>query len=162
MSTPRIGLVLAAALGLATPASADLQGQFVIGETPIEYEFSGLVDLRAAYSDNKENWVDGGRDLPRYGSGDGEREFEADIADATLILDGRIGFETSVFLKAQYEPDQHHPIDLVEGFVQYRPVSTSRWRPRVRAGMFFPPISLEHDGIGWTSPYTITPSAINS
>ena len=29
-------------------------------------------------------------------------------------------------------------------------------------GAFFPPISLENDGIGWTSRWTLTPSAINS
>ena len=31
-----------------------------------------------------------------------------------------------------------------------------------KAGAFFPPGSLENDQIGWTSPWTITPSAINS
>ena len=38
-----------------------------------------------------------------------------------------------------------------------RPVSWS-----VKAGAFFPTISLENDDLGWTSPYTLTPSAINS
>src|SRR6185503_17136168 len=32
----------------------------------------------------------------------------------------------------------------------------------VKTGAFFPSISLENDDIGWTSPYTLTPSAINS
>src|SRR5262249_60757069 len=32
----------------------------------------------------------------------------------------------------------------------------------VKAGAFFPTISLENDDIGWTSPYTLTPSAINT
>jgi hypothetical protein len=32
----------------------------------------------------------------------------------------------------------------------------------VKAGAFFPTISLENDDIGWTSPYTLTPSAVNS
>src|SRR6185437_6111030 len=31
-----------------------------------------------------------------------------------------------------------------------------------KAGAFFPTISLENDDLGWTSPYTLTPSAINS
>ncbi|MCR9256581.1 MAG: hypothetical protein NXI16_10860 [Alphaproteobacteria bacterium] len=150
------------ALLTAGPATAQLQDQFLIGDMPVEYEVTGLIDLRAASADAKENWADGGRGLLRFGSGDGDREVEADIADATLILDARLGFETSLFLQAQYEPDQHHPVDLVEGFLQYRPVSTSRWRPRIRAGVFFPPVSLEHESIGWTSPYTITPSAVNA
>ena len=32
----------------------------------------------------------------------------------------------------------------------------------VKTGAFFPTISLENDDLGWTSPYTLTPSAINS
>src|SRR5262249_15298125 len=35
-------------------------------------------------------------------------------------------------------------------------------RARARFGLFYPPVSLEHDGPGWTTTHTITPSAINS
>src|SRR6185295_12162247 len=53
-------------------------------------------------------------------------------------------------------------VDLVEAYFKYRPVSTTPLRWSFKAGAFFPPISLENDGIGWTSPWTLTPSAINS
>ena len=46
---------------------------------------------------------------------------------------------------------------MVHGLVQPTP-----WRFSATAGMFFPPISLENDGVGWTSPWTITPSAIDT
>ena len=39
---------------------------------------------------------------------------------------------------------------------------TGRVSWSVKAGAFFPTISLENDDLGWTSPYTLTPSAINS
>ena len=42
------------------------------------------------------------------------------------------------------------------------PHRCSRWRWSLQAGAFFPPISLENDAVGWTSPWTLTPSAINS
>ncbi len=32
----------------------------------------------------------------------------------------------------------------------------------MKSGAFFPTISLENDDLGWASPYTLTPSAINS
>jgi len=32
----------------------------------------------------------------------------------------------------------------------------------VKAGAFFPPVSLENTGLAWTSPFTITSSAINT
>src|SRR6185295_10665879 len=53
-------------------------------------------------------------------------------------------------------------VDLVEAYFKYRPVSTTPLRWSFKAGAFFPPISLENDGIGWTTPWTLTPSAINS
>ena len=62
----------------------------------------------------------------------------------------------------RYEEDQRTPIDALEAYVRYRPVSTSPWRWSVKAGAFFPPISLENDEIGWTSYWTLTPSAINT
>jgi hypothetical protein len=46
--------------------------------------------------------------------------------------------------------------------VRYRPVSTTAWRWSVKAGAFFPPVSLENDEIGWTSTWTLTPSSINT
>ena len=61
-----------------------------------------------------------------------------------------------------YQSQTHATASLLEAFVRYRPVSTNAWRWSFKAGEFFPPISLENDAIGWTSPWTLTPSAINS
>src|SRR5207344_2211485 len=41
-------------------------------------------------------------------------------------------------------------------------VSTPGWLWSVKLGAFFPPISLENESTGWTSPWTLTPSAIDS
>jgi len=53
-------------------------------------------------------------------------------------------------------------VDLLESYVRYRPLSMSPWRWSVKAGAFFPPVSEENTAPGWTSPWTLTPSAINS
>jgi hypothetical protein len=53
-------------------------------------------------------------------------------------------------------------VDVIDAYVRYRPVSLTPWRWSVRAGAFFPPISLENTGIGWTTEWTLTPSAINA
>ena len=50
----------------------------------------------------------------------------------------------------------------MEGWLRYRPVSTTPWRWSVKAGAFFAPFSLENTETGWTSHWTLTPSAINS
>ena len=53
-------------------------------------------------------------------------------------------------------------VDVLHAYLRYRPVSTGAWRWSGRVGAFFPPVSLENEGIGWTSLWTLTPSAINS
>ena len=40
-------------------------------------------------------------------------------------------------------------------------ISDSQWLT-LRAGLLFPPISLEHTAKGWAPTHTITPSAINT
>jgi hypothetical protein len=62
----------------------------------------------------------------------------------------------------QANPRFSPEVGVIEAYVRYRPVSTGAWRGSLRAGMFFPPVSLENTGVGWTSPWTLTPSAINS
>ncbi len=50
----------------------------------------------------------------------------------------------------------------MESYVAWHPQPDGDWRWSLKAGAFFPPISLENTDLGWTSPYTLTPSAINS
>src|SRR5262249_53739190 len=57
---------------------------------------------------------------------------------------------------------QRTAFDVVESYLRWHPVSVSNWRFAVKAGYFFPELSLENTSIAWTSPYTLTPSAINS
>jgi hypothetical protein len=51
---------------------------------------------------------------------------------------------------------------LVEAFVQFRPELTPQTALRLRAGLFFPPTSLENTEPLWQSPYTVTLSALNT
>ncbi|HEY5799815.1 MAG TPA: hypothetical protein VIT92_06325, partial [Burkholderiaceae bacterium] len=44
----------------------------------------------------------------------------------------------------------------------WSPVPEGPWRLRVRAGAFFPAMSLENEGLGWTPTRMISTSAINS
>jgi hypothetical protein len=50
----------------------------------------------------------------------------------------------------------------VEAFVRYAPEPRPWLRVQARGGMFFPPISLEHTGVAWSTEHTLTPSAINA
>ena len=75
---------------------------------------------------------------------------------------GNFNWEWSAFVHAKYDETQDGPVDVVEAFVKYSPSPTSSTRYNFRAGLFFPHISRENVGVAWSSPYTITPSAINS
>jgi len=59
------------------------------------------------------------------------------------------------------DPDTPSVIDTLETYLRYDDMGGDLgWS--VKAGAFFPTISLENDDLGWASPYTLTPSAINS
>ena len=70
--------------------------------------------------------------------------------------------ELRVVTDIRYDPSQKTAVDVLDFYVRYRPVSTSRWRWSVKGGAFFPPISLENTMPGWGTEWTITPSAINA
>lgn len=127
-----------------------------------DLKFSGLLDLRAIHTDDTSSWLDYGLGKNRYGGEAGNPRFLGKIAEAALLVNARFNWSTSGKLYLKYDADQRQPVDLVEGFLAYQPVATGSYKVSSRVGLFFPPISFENTGPAWTSPYSITPSAINS
>ncbi|MBL8642652.1 MAG: hypothetical protein JNK21_01880 [Rhodospirillaceae bacterium] len=119
----------------------------------------GLIDVRLAATDNTVSWENKGLGKTRYG---GEADVIARLAEASLILQPKITWNLSGFVHLTTNTQQKHAIDVVEAFVSYKPAPTGRFGVRAKAGAYFPPISLENTGLAWTSPYTISSSAINS
>jgi hypothetical protein len=117
----------------------------------------GFLDLRVAAPADETSWLDGGLGKTRFGGGD-----DALSGGAVLKLSFQATPSLLASATAQYQPELPKPFDLTEAWLRYRPVSTTPWRWSVQAGAFFPPISLEHDGVGWSTTRTLTPSAINS
>jgi len=118
----------------------------------------GYIDLRLSNSGSERAPVDGGSGKTRYG--DDGTAFH--LAEAALYGRVQLTEDVLVYADLRYEPSQRTAVDLVESYVRYRPVSLSPWRWSVKAGAFFPPVSEENAAPGWTSPWTLTPSAINS
>ncbi|MEM8981829.1 MAG: hypothetical protein AAGC71_02290 [Pseudomonadota bacterium] len=52
--------------------------------------------------------------------------------------------------------------DVTEAYLEWRPVPRSATRYRLKVGAFYPRISLENTGLGWSSPYTLNSSTINT
>src|SRR4029078_6867627 len=51
---------------------------------------------------------------------------------------------------------------LSQAYLTYRPMRASKCVFSPRAGLIWPPVSLEHEGADWHVKDSITPSAINS
>lgn len=118
----------------------------------------GYLDGRLVAAPSEGSWADGRLGKTRYGGGDIDLRF----GGAALVGTAQLTPSLLALATVQLQNGDRTGIDVPEAYLRWRPVSTTRWRGSVQAGAFFPPVSLENDAVGWTSPWTITPSAINS
>ncbi len=119
---------------------------------------SGYADLRAVATPEQASWLKGGLGKFRYGDGDSRLQF----GEGVLQVDGDLSEKLAAILVLRAEPRTPGVVDVLESYLRYTPAGASDLSWSVRAGAFFPAISLENDDLGWASPYTLTPSAINS
>jgi len=124
----------------------------------IDYGMSGYIDLRLVSPADERSWLQGGLGKTRYGGGDSNAQFSGAVGQGYVLLTPEI-LAVSVL---RIEPEQRTAVDALETYLRYRPVSTGAWRWSVKGGAFFAPFSLESTEVGWSSYWTITPSAINS
>jgi hypothetical protein len=120
-------------------------------------QVQGYVDVRAAAPAGEASWLDGGLGKTRFGDGD-----DAFSGAAAMSASWQATPALLASASVQYQPELRHSLDVLEAYVRYRPVSTTPWRWSVKAGAFFPHVSLEHDGIAWSTTRTLTPSALNT
>jgi len=123
----------------------------------LEGEWHGLLDVRLAASDSDSGWLHDGLDKQRFDrDDDGLRLGQA-------VLSGKVTAGTvsgHLWLNGYEHRDE--VAGAGEAYLNWRPVPTSAWRWKVKAGLFFPELSLENQGAGWTSEYLISSSAINT
>ncbi len=147
----RLTFKLAALVCLATSAYAD--------DGLPSFSARGLIDGRLVITDNTQSWEQRGLGKTRYG---GQPDVIARMAEASLILQSKITWDLSGMVHLTTNTQQKNAVDVVEAFLAYKPAPTGEFGFRAKAGAYFPPISLENSGLAWTSPYTISSSAINS
>ncbi len=127
-----------------------------------DIKFGGLLDLRAVRTDRSTSWLDSGLGKTRYGGDANESRLCGQVGEAALLITTHLNWASSAHFYIKYDADQRQPVDIVEGFAAFHPAPTAAHRISARAGLFFPPVSFENTGPAWTSPYSITPSAINT
>ena len=145
--------LLVLGLSLAGAGAAHAEANLFSRDT-----ISGLVDLRLVAANGETSWVDGAVGKARFG--DGHQGLR--LGEAALVWNPRFSDTLSAVIVGESQDGQRHAVDLGEGYLAYRSRPGSALRLSARAGVFYPPISLEHDGLDWSVPDTITPSAINT
>jgi hypothetical protein len=146
---------LAAALALWGLVASGARAQDIF--TPATLH--GLVELRAAAADGEQSWVKRGFGKTPF-SGD---KAQANVSQAVLEWKPRFSFTLGAVISAQYQYDGVHPrLDVDEAYLKFRTPPSAAGRLSLRAGVMYPPVSLEHEGIGWTSTDLLSGSALNS
>ena len=123
-----------------------------------DFQFEGYGDLRLVAPPATGAYMDGDLGKLRYGKDDNAFQPGDFVGEGRVLISPELMATATARANADYGPG----VDLLEAYARYRPVSTNEWRWSVKVGAFFPPLSLENDQVGWTSFWTITPSAINS
>ncbi|MFL5295245.1 MAG: hypothetical protein ACJ798_02575 [Phenylobacterium sp.] len=121
--------------------------------------FHGLAEVRAAGANGERSWLDHGFGKTSV-SGDGPA---LKATQAALEWKPAFSFAVSGDVTLLAQSDAHPGVDLGEAFLKLKaPPTAGGWRFSARAGVFYPPVSLENDGTAWTPPDMLSASALNS
>lgn len=126
---------------------------------PSRYDFVSGIDISFVDANGNPSWLDGSAGKLRYDDdSDGLM-----LSRAYAHLHVRIADTLDAHVAAMaYDDDVSSPVDLTEAYLEWRPLTRSANRYRFKFGAFYPRISLENTGPAWTSPYTMSSSAINT
>lgn len=121
-----------------------------------------VIDFRVVLTDGERAFAGGGFGKSRFGGGGADLDVHAVPAIGELVWHGPLAWGLAGTVSAAYQDKQDQPVDLIQAFATWRPVPRGATRFSVRAGLYWPEISLEHTGPAWQVADMITPSAINS
>ncbi len=147
---------------LATAALADESGTVIFSPETVTL----FGDVRAVAVDGEKSWVDNGFGKLRYGgnlpTGSANLQLKPEFGEAGIIWQPRFGWSLSGTVVAVTQGGGRLDGGLSEAFLTYKPLVDGGISVSARAGLMWPPVSLEHSGPEWAVTETITPSAINS
>jgi hypothetical protein len=152
------------ACGAAIAALCLLPGIARAEDAPhLPYDLSVTGDVRLVAVDGEESWLDGGFGKLRFGAGNGtDVKIRPRAVEGTIAWQPHLTWSLGATIVAIAQRGQENPIDLSEAYLTFKPMPVGKVKFSARAGLFWPPISLEHTGAEWAVRDTITPSAINS
>ncbi len=128
-------------------------------EASNRYKLRTGIDVSYIESSGYTSWTDGLVGKLRYDDNHEGMIFSRAFADYEFLLTDTLKVEAAL---EAYDDDIGSAVDLTEAYVEWRPVPRSRNRYRLKVGAFYPRISLENVSAGWSSPYSMSSSAINT
>lgn len=121
-------------------------------------EVKGLLDVRAVSGDDTTSWLHQGLGKQRFDETDNGLQ----LGQAVLDVSQPLAATLNARLDVNAYTNRNSKVDVSDAFLQWKPLPIEGYRFKARAGAFFMPISLENTGPGWTSPWMLSTSAINT
>ena len=125
----------------------------------LEQTISGLLDLRISITDSSDSYLKGEYGKFRYSDGTG-----ASLAE--LAINYRLDWENNFsfhLITNAYGDNENNRIGITESYLKYRSIpNDDGYRYQFRGGFMYPKISLENISTGWSSPYTLSYSTMNT
>jgi hypothetical protein len=149
-----LGCASAALLAVPTQAQSDTR-LF----TRDSFELSG--DVRLVAVDGEKSWIEGGFGKLRSGS-NGDLRVQPELGNASLVWKPQFTWSLGATVVGAVQGGQRTEAGLSQAYLTFRPMRSAKTSFSARAGLMWPPVSLEHEGADWHVADSITPSAINS
>lgn len=122
-------------------------------------DWDASLDMRLVAADAPTSYTDGGLGIVRYGD---DRD-GLQLGRARLAVSQDLGDLVTLKIDASaWGQHDKNPVDLTEAYLQLHPYPFGDWRPRLKLGAFYAPVSLANHAAGWESPYTLSSSAMDS
>src|SRR5436190_1119292 len=118
-------------------------------------------DVRFVAVNGEKSWVDGGFGKLRSGS-NGDLRIRPELGNVNLIWQPQFTWSLSAVIVGSVQGGQRTQAGLSQAYLSFKPMRGQKLTFSARAGLMWPPVSLEHEGPDWHVKDSITPSAINS
>ena len=138
---------------------------FVVGtasaaaEAPDRYKLRTGIDVSYLDASGYTSWTEGSVGKLRYDDNNDGLIFGWAFADYDFRLADTLKVHAAV---EAYDDDIGSTLGFTQAYVEWRPVPRSENRFWLKVSAFYPRISLENVAAWWSSPYTISSSAINT
>ncbi|MDB5360363.1 MAG: hypothetical protein JWO51_1660 [Rhodospirillales bacterium] len=125
-----------------------------------DIDLHGIVQAGLVRTPGELGAADGG--YGKLGQGGAGTRVQPEFVTGLIEATADLPWNLAALVDLQYGPKQKSPVDLTTAALHWQPAAQGAWRWSGKLGAFFPPFGLENRDIGWSSPWTLTPSALAS